>query len=467
MKSLRERFLEFENQDFIWEIQVSGVNIWRWLRQRIFSNLRDTITETEGSTASGVPYGGYLMNTPSFIGSMIFHNPLRADSSDILVHGNSRRELVTDEWWDPQWDAIADRIDASRVYMESDYNFKHRQPAKTPTVYHAEVFEYVSDLQRKLSLIDIELSDEEKSRLETIEHELEDTFDVQLSFVKHSERLLKKRKSLRPLYKRLLKQVEPEVIIVVASPGKLIFIEACKEFGAEVAELQHGNIDKNHLGYHFPKGRSSHVFPDHLLLFVDYWKEAAEFPIQDVNLHSVGYPYLEQKSKMITVPTQNHKILFVSQHTIGHLLSKFAVGLSEQLPNKYDIVYKLHPEEVSDWKEDYPWLKEKSILVEDGSGKSLYEHFAESSIQVGVYSTAIYEGIYFGLDTYLVDLPHLSGLKSLVDLGYATIVDSPLELVDWVRKGTGNPEKRDIAYIFEDNATQKTSEKISELISLG
>ena len=98
----------------------------------------------------------------------------------------------------------------------------------------------------------------------------------------------------------------------------------------------------------------------------------------------------------------------------------------------YKIVYKLHPFEVFSWYKDYPWLAESKIEIADHQGKQLYRLFAESEVQVGVYSTALFEGLSFGVKTFLVDLPGIDYMEDLLEWKVATQIKRPKELLDFL-----------------------------------
>ena len=102
-----------------------------------------------------------------------------------------------------------------------------------------------------------------------------------------------------------------------------------------------------------------------------------------------------------------------------------------------DVVYKLHPGEVSRWREEYPQLAstgEINVVGEDGP--ALYHLLSESRAQVGVYTTVLYEGLCFDLDTYLVDLPGIEYMDELLERGGATLVTTVDELGNCLASGT-------------------------------
>ena len=126
-----------------------------------------------------------------------------------------------------------------------------------------------------------------------------------------------------------------------------------------------------------------------------------EFPILEDRVIPVGYPYLEESIDKYDHVETTPQILFISQRTIGEQFSKFAMEVAKYPAINYDIVYKLHPGEYDRWQEEYPWLKEADFEIIDSSELPLYELFAQSSAQVGVGSTAVFEGLAFGLETFV------------------------------------------------------------------
>ena len=142
-----------------------------------------------------------------------------------------------------------------------------------------------------------------------------------------------------------------------------------------------------------------------------------------------GYPYFErqlcQYKKADVGAGKITNIIFVSQGTIGRELSRLAADLCDLLDkSKYHIIYKLHPGEYEGWRERNPELLKDNIEVIDSLEHSIYEYFPKCSIQVGVYSTAIYEGLGFGLTTYIYDVGHADTMIELCQQGYAVYVKS-------------------------------------------
>jgi hypothetical protein len=124
----------------------------------------------------------------------------------------------------------------------------------------------------------------------------------------------------------------------------------------------------------------------------------------------------------------------VSQGTIGKKLSELAVQIAKMLPSdRYRLIFKLHPDELVLWRHDYKDLANTPEIEVIGREKNVYELFSCSDIQVGVYSTAIYEGLGFGLTTFIYKVGHYEDMECLVDAGYAQYIEKSDDLVNMIK----------------------------------
>ena len=145
----------------------------------------------------------------------------------------------------------------------------------------------------------------------------------------------------------------------------------------------------------------------------------------------------------------------------GKLLSEVALELSNAKEISYNIIFKLHSEERGKWREDYPWLVGSDVQVIDTKKDILHKLLAESDIQIGVGSTALYEGLAFGLKTCLMDGPGIDYFDSLIKSGTAIMIDSA---ADFKRK-ISDIEKLpppDIESFFKTGAAQAIVEFVEQ-----
>jgi hypothetical protein len=227
-----------------------------------------------------------------------------------------------------------------------------------------------------------------------------------------------------------------------------------------VVELQHGEISEYHMGYHYPNG-PKRDFPDYFLAFGEFWSTTADFPIPDEHIIPVGYPYLERRAKRYEDVTPERQVIFLSQGEPGRQLSRFATEFAAR-DHDWTVVYKLHPGEYSRWRQAYPWLEDAPLRIVDSSDPPLYELFARSRAQVGAYSTALYEGLQFDLDTYVVDVPGIECVRGLIDAGGATVVRSAEKLDGHLRSSSGGAGV-DLTEFFRPEAEANVVSTLEEI----
>jgi hypothetical protein len=240
-----------------------------------------------------------------------------------------------------------------------------------------------------------------------------------------------------------------------------VLIEVAKALEIPVVELQHGIIDGENAGYNFPDDVEVGLFPDWILTFGEFWASQAKFPVDRERILSTGFPWLETRAAEFSDIETQDQLLFISQGPVGAELSRFAVDCAHDHRIDYDVVYKLHPGEVGRWRDAYPWLVESKVQVIGQEPTPLYELFSRSHGQVGVGSTAIYEGLYFGLNTYVFETEGAEALKPLVEAGVAVPIDSVDELVRHLQQeGT----KLEPGIYFADNGIENQKSVVNYIM---
>lgn len=466
---IADRFMQLELEAGFYNLEVENRNVWDLCRLKVYRELCRKLdlmgqSHTQSPSSKSV-FFRYKNTFTSALKSAGSRNPYLANHHDILVYGHSRRKRLDDGyWWDLYFDPLYENSELDYLHLEKQYLDSHLTPARTDNLRYMDFIKSLGLIWKKTGLGLSGLSQQERTTIEKIEHEVERAFDVELDIVDGIQHRIRLHEALFRLYRKMLARIDPKIAVLVVSYGREAFIDACKELDIPVIELQHGVIHERHLGYHYPAERTKTLFPDYLLTWGEFWSDSADIPISDECVNSVGYPYLEQQCTEYADVDQKNQILFISQGTIGTELSKLAVEINQHPTIDHDVVYKLHPGEYDRWQDEYPWLVDVDLDVIDGSEPPLYKLFAESSTQIGVGSTAVYEGLCFDLETYVYDLPGASVLEPLVDDGVAELISSVDELVSSLgtRRTTFDRE-----YYFEPNATENVCQTLQQLASDG
>lgn len=464
------KLLEIEDDLELFNHKIDGVYFWERIRFQVYImiKLKSGLIGQIHTTIEPTIFTRSKQIFSSFK-NIIFKNPYFSPRKNILFLGSPRRKLGLDQkWHDIYCDPIIEHLNDNYIYLEKPYLGQHLSPPATEHIYYLDFSLFIAAVLRKCKMVNVKLSYSEIDLIMKIKRKIDTVFNLNLDVINIVKDALLSRKSQLPFYKRLLKRVRPSLIIVVCSYGKETFIEAGKSLGITVVELQHGLIDSRHLGYSFPGSkRFKKSFPDYLLTFGDLWCSATEYPINADRVISVGYPYLEKEMQNYNKNKQKDQLVFISQGTVGAEMSKVAVELSEKENFPYKIIYKLHPGEYARWRKEYPWLINSKVIVIDGDHYPLYKIFAESKVQIGVLSTAIFEGIAFGLKTILLPLSEdVERIFYLLDNKTAVIAESTEKIIEEVNK-LDKVSNYDISRIFKKNAIDNINRAIEGLINTG
>lgn len=454
-----ESFQRFEDEFGVFDLRVDGVRFWERIRFQLFRAVNpDTLGKSHSETGSG--WRAYAKGGTQWLRNVFIRNPFLASSSDLMFVGSGRRKREPDgQYWDIYCDPIHTACDYDYVHFEQSYQLRHETPAKTENIRYLDLIEFSSTIWNMVRRKPIELTSDERATLEEIDGAIDDRFGVSVDLTNWVRRLLSHRRNKLPLYERLLDRVDPAALVIVTSYGKETLIEAGKNRDIPVIELQHGLLSKRHPGYSFHGDRTKEMFPDYFFTFGEFWKEYVEYPIPDSQVVPIGYPYLERRAGSYADIETRDQILFISQGKIGEELSQFAVELNGQ--TDHDIVYKLHPGEYDRWRDEYPWLIDSGVTVVDSDEPPLYQLMSESTIQVGVGSTAIFEGLAFDLRTYIVDLPDAQDSEFLIEEEYADLVSTPAELL----ASADEVASPDLESLFRSNSIQNFEDALEAVVT--
>jgi hypothetical protein len=146
-----------------------------------------------------------------------------------------------------------------------------------------------------------------------------------------------------------------------------------------------------------------------------------------------------------------NQVVFISQGTVATELSKIALELAKLNPDM-KVYYKLHPGEFGRWKTEYKYLQninEINNLHVIENEVPLYELMASSEFLVGVYSTAIFEGLTLNCKTILLDLPGVEFLQYLLDSKSALLANNVADVEKYIVED--NFQEIDSDYFFKEN----------------
>ena len=413
VKELCEFMWYLEDKYNLLDFEIQGVKPWQAHRIEIYYELGKYFGIFEDSYLRGMSNIEKIKSLGSLLKNSILYNPLKnLYKIDCLVFSHPRSKKVDGKYIDIYSHyLIQDLIKENKKILEFEQSFEgtHIRDVK----FYKRYLDYVM-LYKNLYSIFYKLKLEDK-HLKIIKNLIKET-----TFNSIGNILIKRTKKFIPtyeIYKKILEKTKPTEIYVVVSYGRAELIKAAKDLDINIIELQHGTFSKYHLGYSYPnyKGKLDY-FPNEFWVWNDYWKNLINFP-EDCNIRISSFKYLEyEKQKYDKIVKVKNQMVVLGQ---GGLTDKMAKKVLNNLEffKKFKIIFKLHPEEYSKRNKYHSLNKLINILnvkvVED---VDLYKLLAESEYQLGVFSTALYEGIEFDCKTILFNLPGIEYMDKFIDM---------------------------------------------------
>lgn len=272
----------------------------------------------------------------------------------------------------------------------------------------------------------------ENEEISEIERALSTFFNTNLDIKKTIQKELVRFFILKAMFKSLFYLKKCKKLIVTVSYDNIFAIAAAKELKMEVDEVQHGTLGRYHIGYNIPSNKFSNKYlPNRFYLWSNFWKEQLPLDIPENNKIVYKNSYFENRlHKYRNIKTIKNKIIVLSQGALGNKIA-LAIETNKKKLKNFEIFYKLHPGEYTKWQ-SYPdllkltQLKQFHLLLDC----DLAYHLKSAEYQIGVFSTAIYEGIELGTKTVLLDLPGIEYMSSLIHSNEAQLFEKFLIEID-------------------------------------
>ncbi len=467
-----DAFLKTEKKYNLNKLEINGVNYWTYNRFHIWNYgiCSEKLGLEEAHDKEKVSFSKAL----KFFLSATFKSQ-KITSKDVLVLNHNRRVFNGSTYDCIYTDDIFKDSDRA-VFLEAPYRFSHLKPATSKEIIYTDKIVVRSFLRSKsfrtfhkkeyneiVKKIEEQLTD----AVTDLKNEYGWSASVESVARRCAETVIRYDVE-KKMYSDIIKKVNPKAIIEVVHyiSSCMMVNEIAKELNIPTVELQHGTMYRDHAAYQYEEGEKIKQLPDKIFVFSDFWKNCVSLPIDDENLVVTGFPNFEKKLNLYGNAERKDErktIIFISQGTIGKYLSSFAAELSKALDSKeYRMIYKLHPAEYSTWREEMPGLIDSEIEVIDRRDIDLYSLFAQSDIQIGAYSTAIFEGMGFGLKTFIYKTGHYDIMLPLIEQGYAELVTNVDECIEKINDT--QLKKVDASLFWKRNALENIREEIDSIV---
>ena len=488
VKEICQKIWNLEEKYELNHKEIQGCYPWQLIRMYLYYEITRKTNVFESAQQSSLSLFDKINSFLPFLKNSISSNPLSgSENVDVLIFDHPRKVIFEDEYQDIYSYFLKDTLNQygkSFETIESPYlnqHFRNKNNIKENHVRFNDRILLGSFIHKSRNRGKLPFTEEENQLINAVKEELEAAFKIEIDLFRIMEDHILNFQYDYKKYIELLQKKNPKLVFLVVAYENKALVAACKKMNIEIIELQHGTISPYHLGYNYPENtrkfnneiKEIEYFPDKILSFGDYWKNACPFPIDSENIISMGFPYFEENSKIYmkiaedknseeenNEKTDYQQALFISQGVIGKYLSELAYETASNINENNDsqnfkFIYKLHPGEYGTWRENYDYLTKAvnefdNFTVIDKSEPPLYELFAKSYYQIGAFSTAIYEGVAFNCKTFIIDVPGVEYLDDLIDKDIVKKVKNSEELINYINNENISIQEYDKDYFFKN-----------------
>ncbi|MBW3517565.1 hypothetical protein [Flavobacterium sp. NKUCC04_CG] len=417
VKELCEFIWHLEEKYQLFDLKINDVYIWEYIRMQFYYNLAVSIGVLTPQTKRKSKLNRIWFFVKSFK-NILTNNFWTLRKYDTIFLSHTRSVKVNEDYIDIYTNFLIDELSTSQtiVDFEGDYQGNHVRKNK----HAVHILDWVKQLVyvkyffiAKKQL----LNQGEIDLIRSIENDINQQYGGNFSFLSFLENKVKQFNLYYDIYSKIFKKVTPSSIYLTTAYYYAPITKAAKENNIKVMELQHGIISKYHLGYSFPNiTKPLHYFPDELLVWGANWTKMSDFPLAEHNIVVDKFRYLEIKKKQFSDKTKiRNSFLILSQTAISEKVAQKLLDNIEFFKEK-KIIYKLHPGEFEIWQNNKSLIKLKELLDIEivTNQKDMYYLMAICEYQVGVFSTALYEGLEFNCKTVLLDVDGIEYMEDFI-----------------------------------------------------
>ena len=294
-------------------------------------------------------------------------------------------------------------------------------------------------LKQKICKIKPVISDKEigniKLFLDEINSIYSTNFDFNLLFsdipyVIASHRIYKKT------FQKYFNIFSPKAILLYPHYDEHMFsaIDAAKSLGIPTIELQHGRINSHEAYSYFENNLYGKYLPNYFFTYGEWWNLQINLPSY-CKVISIGNSFLQSQLLCCSSLKETKQICFFSGPPTGKDLSEFvAKNIALLKKEGYKVVYKLHPNEIKNWKLTYPQLINSEIIVVDDPNVSIYSLLAKSEVVVAISSTCLFEATVFKTKKIFVyGKGNYAAMAPLLKINGATFIKSASDLLNYLK----------------------------------
>ncbi len=219
-----------------------------------------------------------------------------------------------------------------------------------------------------------------------------------------------------------------EIIIFLKKPKIILYsdnaemsdvIFRAKKRNIVTVDMQHSILSKLNILYQHNDNVDKKYLSDFVLTYGEYWNQFLSDNYTKVTVGNYLNDYYTKK--YLHKKNLKKNITIISSVVSRKHLTELAIYLSNKLP-KRKIIYKLRPEEYSNWRKHFPeqLLNKKNVIFIDNEKEELYKILYNSSFVIGTNSTVLIQSLPFA-KVIIIKTGIYNEMDALVKDGYVKL----------------------------------------------
>jgi len=416
---ITDRILKLESENDLLDWTINSVKIYQLIRHKIyFAAINANIKITSPAASSKLKLSK-IQKIISRTNNFLFYNPLfDTNKSDALIFESSRKKKIDGEFVDPFTFSTKEKIKKEKqtyTIYQSSYFFD-RLAKKDKGTKHLDYIYILADIHSQINKTKFDSG--QIKQIENFNSSVSETLNVKIDLLNLFGKEISSFNKLSYFFGKLFDNKKPEKIYLVNFCDKAPLISEAKKRNVEVIDIQHGFISDKDIIYHFPNTKENQLdyFPDRFLSWGELWNGNCKMPLTNDRIETIENYSLQKNLKSYTLDKNKFKVLILSQDTITDLILTNVKKLMELNP-EFSFYFKPHPNE-------YSYIENSKLFKELKNFKNFFVvhlnddlnmHLADSSIVIGVYTTAIIEALYFNCRVFILNLPGAEMMSFMKD----------------------------------------------------
>ncbi|MBF8457202.1 hypothetical protein IV494_08400 [Kaistella sp. G5-32] len=411
---------------------MDGVFPWQIARISIFLHIVDQLIP--GSTApinkSKKKQLKDLLHR-LFINVLFFNPFLDFKHKKVLVIESGRKYRDEGSYIDIYTEYLCQQLDKDHVTYtryENNYNIDDALIKRKLNIKHLDFILLFSKLKTKF--IKSSWSEIDVQKIQEITHALEFEFGLKIDLPQIFDDEIRRFKAEVNLYSKLFRLKKAEEIYITNSSEKASVIEAAKNNGMLVKELQHGLMsDKDVISnYPYTNSGSLRYFPDQFYIWDNVDMFFSKLPLEEKNIIPFRNRHIERYvQKTANILKEEKTILVISQPYGSAEIQEF-IKSNHIILSEYSIIYKMHPSEneqlFSTFKNEFSEVPNIRFVNNE---ESMYVLLKKAKYALGIYSSSLFEAKAFDCKVILLNLPG-------VEMSFPLLRNRENKLIDINRK---------------------------------